>query len=149
MKNRRTGVSRGCGFVHMEDDGEGTIAALDGQEFRGRLLAVHEVKPKMSLVSRTAMQDNPKALYGGNPSQQVTEADLEDLFSLGRAGGRVRIMTEVPTGKSRGCGFVDMTDGDKAVADLKGKEFNGRPLAVRDVKQTLFLVPPAGRNTGQ
>ncbi len=48
VTDRETGRSRGFGFVEMDDDGEAqaAIAALNGQQYRGRPLTVNEAKPR-------------------------------------------------------------------------------------------------------
>ena len=76
-----------------------------------------------------------KKLYVGNLSFETTEGDLNELF--GRAGSveTVRIITDRDTGRSKGFGFVEMQDGgDKAIAEMNGKEFNGRALTVNEAR---------------
>jgi RNA recognition motif-containing protein len=76
-----------------------------------------------------------KKLYVGNLSFQTTESELKELF--GRAGTveTVRIITDRDTGRSKGFGFVEMEAGaDKAIADINGKEFNGRALTVNEAR---------------
>jgi RNA recognition motif-containing protein len=48
VNDRETGRSRGFAFVEMGNDGEAdaAIAALNGQQFRGRALTVNEAKPR-------------------------------------------------------------------------------------------------------
>ena len=76
-----------------------------------------------------------KKLYVGNLSFETTESELKDLF--GRAGSveTVRIITDRDTGRSKGFGFVEMQEGgDKAIAAMNGKEFNGRALTVNEAR---------------
>ena len=76
-----------------------------------------------------------KKLYVGNLSFETTESELKDLF--GRAGSveTVRIITDRDTGRSKGFGFVEMQEGgDKAIAAMNGKEFNGRSLTVNEAR---------------
>lgn len=46
--DRRSGRSKGFGFVEMENDSEATAAieALNGSELNGRNIVVNEAKPK-------------------------------------------------------------------------------------------------------
>jgi RNA recognition motif-containing protein len=76
-----------------------------------------------------------KKLYVGNLSFETTESDLKEL--LGQAGTveTVRIITDRDTGRSKGFGFVEMQDGgDKAIAEMNGKEFKGRALTVNEAR---------------
>jgi len=50
---------------------------------------------------------------------------------------RVTILTDRDTGRSRGFGFVEMTnaeDGDKAIAALNGTQLGGRTLNVNEAR---------------
>ena len=76
-----------------------------------------------------------KKLYVGNLSFQTTEAELNDLFAQSGAVETVRIITDRDTGRSKGFGFVEMQEGgDKAIAEMNGKEFNGRALTVNEAR---------------
>ena len=75
-----------------------------------------------------------KKLYVGNLSFQTTEAELNDLFAQTGAVETVRIITDRDTGRSKGFGFVEMQDGDKAIAVMNGKELNGRVLTVNEAR---------------
>jgi RNA recognition motif-containing protein len=48
VTDRETGRSRGFGFVEMDNDQEAqaAVAALNGQNYRGRPLTVNEAKPR-------------------------------------------------------------------------------------------------------
>jgi cold-inducible RNA-binding protein len=76
-----------------------------------------------------------KKLYVGNLSFQTTESELNDLFAQSGAVETVRIITDRDTGRSKGFGFVEMQEGgDKAIAEMNGKEFNGRSLTVNEAR---------------
>ena len=75
-----------------------------------------------------------KKLYVGNLSFQTTEAELNDLFAQTGAVETVHIITDRDTGRSKGFGFVEMQDGDKAIAVMNGKELNGRVLTVNEAR---------------
>jgi cold-inducible RNA-binding protein len=76
-------------------------------------------------------------LYVGNLSFQTTSSELEDLFaSIGIVDSAV-VIEDRETGRSRGFGFVEMQtqeDGEKAITELDGKEFAGRPIKVNEAK---------------
>ena len=60
-----------------------------------------------------------KNLYVGNLPHSTTEAELRAIFEPHGSVDRVTIVTDRETGRSRGFGFVEMTDSseaDKAVA---------------------------------
>jgi len=76
-----------------------------------------------------------KKLYVGNLSFQTTETELKDLFSQTGQVETVRIITDRDTGRSKGFGFVEMEEGgDKAIAEMNGKDFNGRALTVNEAR---------------
>jgi len=76
-----------------------------------------------------------KKIYVGNLSFQTTEAELKDLFSQSGPVDTVRIITDRDTGRSKGFAFVEMEEGaEHAIAQLSGKEFNGRALTVNEAK---------------
>jgi cold-inducible RNA-binding protein len=78
-----------------------------------------------------------KKIYVGNLSFQTTENDVSDMFSkLGQVES-VQIITDRDTGRSKGFGFVQMSDdkaAEKAIAELNGKEVNGRKLTVNEAR---------------
>ena len=76
-----------------------------------------------------------KKLYVGNLSFETTESDLKELFGQAGTVETVRIITDRDTGRSKGFGFVEMRDGgDKAIAELNGKDFKGRALTVNEAR---------------
>ena len=84
-----------------------------------------------------------KRLYVGNLSFETTESDLKELFQQMGAVETVRIITDRDTGRSKGFGFVEMQDGgDKAIAEMNGKNFKGRALTVNEAR------PMPSRNSG-
>ena len=84
-----------------------------------------------------------KKLYVGNLSFQTTEAELKELFGQSGPVETVRIITDRDTGRSKGFGFVEMEEGaDHAIAQLNGKDFNGRNLTVNEAK------PMGSRDSG-
>ena len=76
-----------------------------------------------------------KKLYVGNLSFQTTEAEVKELFGQSGPVETVRIITDRDTGRSKGFGFVEMEEGaDHAIAQLNGKDFNGRALTVNEAR---------------
>jgi len=76
-----------------------------------------------------------KKLYVGNLSFETTENDLQELFAQTGSVETVRIITDHDTGRSKGFGFVEMQEGgDKAIAEMNGKDFKGRVLTVNEAR---------------
>ncbi len=78
-----------------------------------------------------------KKIYVGNLSFQTTETDLSDMFGEIGQVESVQIITDRATGRSKGFGFVQMADdaaGEKAIAQLNGKEVRGRNLTVNEAR---------------
>jgi len=78
-----------------------------------------------------------KRLYVGNLSYSMSDADLQQLFAEYGAVESARVITDRQTGRSRGFGFVEMTNNEEAeaaIAALNGQEFEGRALTVNEAK---------------
>jgi cold-inducible RNA-binding protein len=76
-----------------------------------------------------------KKLYVGNLSSEATETELKELFGQAGPVETVRIITDRDTGRSKGFGFVEMQGGgDKAIADMNGRDFKGRALTVNEAR---------------
>jgi len=74
-------------------------------------------------------------IYLGNLSYSVTEKSIRDLFEGFGAVASAKIVIDKLTGSSRGFGFVEMPNNDeagRAIAELNGKEFEGRKLVVNE-----------------
>jgi RNA recognition motif-containing protein len=78
-----------------------------------------------------------KNLYVGNLPHSTTEVELRQVFEPHGAVEKVTVVTDRETGRSRGFGFVEMTDAseaDKAIAALNGTDLGGRPLTINEAK---------------
>src|SRR5205085_900456 len=78
-----------------------------------------------------------KKIYVGNLSFQTTDADLNQMFSEVGQVESVQIITDRDTGRSKGFGFVEMSDdaaAAKAIERFNGKEVNGRALTVNEAR---------------
>lgn len=76
-----------------------------------------------------------KKIYVGNLTFDATDAELRDLFSPHGEVQSAQVVTDRDTGRSRGFGFVEMSDGaDAAIAALNGHDFKGRNLTVNEAK---------------
>jgi RNA recognition motif-containing protein len=76
-----------------------------------------------------------KNIYVGNLSFQTTADELRELFSEYGTVARAQIVNDRETGRSRGFGFVEMSEGgDDAINALNGTQYQGRALTVNEAK---------------
>ncbi len=89
-------------------------------------------------------------MYVGNLSFQTTESDLETLFAQAGNVESVRIITDRDTGRSRGFGFVEMSDEDakKAISQFNESDLDGRALTVNEAKPQVKREGGGGRGRG-
>lgn len=76
-------------------------------------------------------------LYVGNLSFGTTGDDLEELFGQVGTVQSANVVEDRDTGRSRGFGFVEMSskeEGENAISEFNGKEFDGRNLTVNEAK---------------
>ena len=85
----------------------------------------------------TSSEVSGEKLYVGNLSYDASESDLFELFNGSGKVKNAEVVVNSRTQRSKGFAFVTMMtieDAKKAVADLNGKEFMGRPLVVGGAK---------------
>lgn len=77
-----------------------------------------------------------KSIFVGNLPWSTTDADLSSKFAEFGAVVSARVINDKETGKSRGFGFVEMSDEDaqKAIAGLSGQKWGERELTVNEAK---------------
>jgi cold-inducible RNA-binding protein len=77
-----------------------------------------------------------KKIYVGNLSYAMTDADLSGLFEQVGHVESANIITDRDTGRSKGFGFVEMSeaDADSAITRLNGFEVGGRALIVNEAR---------------
>lgn len=65
-------------------------------------------------------------------SYQINDADLKDLFEEYGEVSSAKVITDRETRRSKGYGFVEMADadGERAIEELNGAEYDGRTLSV-------------------
>lgn len=76
-------------------------------------------------------------IYVGNLSYKVDEFDLKEIFAEYGEVNSARIIMDRETRKSKGFGFVEMTqdeDGRKAIEELNGGELDGRNIVVNEAR---------------
>ena len=76
-------------------------------------------------------------MYVGNLSFETTEEELQQAFEEFGEVSSAKIIKDKFTGRSRGFGFVEMSDGaaaKSAMEALDGKEMNGRTIVVNEAR---------------
>ena len=72
-------------------------------------------------------------IYVGNISWGLNDQDLENVFAEHGTVTSAKIITDKMTGRSRGFGFVEMSDGGEAAIEaLNETEVDGRSLVVNE-----------------
>ena len=90
-----------------------------------------------------------KNIYVGNLSFEATASELEALFGQHGAVQKAQVVSDRETGRSRGFGFVEMSDGgDAAIQALNGTQLQGRTLTVNEAKPREDR-PRAGSGSGR
>ena len=77
-------------------------------------------------------------IFVGSLPYKVEEADLQELFEAYGEVSSVKIITDRETGRSKGFGFIEMTDDEsaqKAIDGLNGTEIGGRTIAVSQAEE--------------
>jgi RNA recognition motif-containing protein len=78
-----------------------------------------------------------KRLYVGNLSYEVDSSELEKLFAAQGTVESAQVIADRETGRSKGFGFVEMSNDDQAaaaIAALNGFEHGGRALTVNEAR---------------
>lgn len=76
-------------------------------------------------------------LYVGNLPFSVQEQDLKSFFSSYGSVSKVEVITDRETGRSKGFGFVEISNEDEAnqaIEDLNGKDLGGRAVIVNEAR---------------
>ena len=84
-------------------------------------------------------------IYVGNLDYTTTEEGLRAAFEAHGQVDAARLITDRETGRPRGFGFVEMSNDEEAraaIAELDGKELDGRDLKVNEAR------PKADRGGG-
>lgn len=77
------------------------------------------------------------SIYVGNLAYQTTSADLQNAFGEFGEVRSANVVSDRETGRSRGFGFVEMSNDDEAqaaITSLNDKEMGGRSLKVNVAK---------------
>jgi cold-inducible RNA-binding protein len=86
-----------------------------------------------------------KKLYVGNLSYSVDNTQLEEMFSKYGDVRSAQVVQDRDTGRSKGFGFVEMSDDNaarEATEGLNGRDQDGRALTVNEAR------PKESRSSG-
>ncbi len=78
-----------------------------------------------------------KNIYVANLPYSTGDDELRSLFEEHGAVDKATVIQDRDTGRSRGFGFVEMSNDDEAAAaieGLNGKDMGGRPLTVNEAR---------------
>ena len=78
-----------------------------------------------------------RKLYVGNLPYSADNQFLTEQFGQFGTVDSANVITDRDTGRSRGFGFVEMSsdsEAQKAIQELNGTDFEGRPLTVNEAK---------------
>jgi cold-inducible RNA-binding protein len=92
-----------------------------------------------------------KKLYVGGISYGTSEDTLKSHFATAGAVESASIIMDKMTGRSKGFGFVQMTndaDADNAINMFNGKELEGRKLTVNEARPMEPRAPRRDFNAG-
>lgn len=76
-------------------------------------------------------------LFVGSLSYNTTDASLEEFFAAIGKVVSAKVIVDRDTNRSKGFGFVEMAseeEAQKAIAQLNGKELDGRVIAVNEAR---------------
>jgi cold-inducible RNA-binding protein len=78
-----------------------------------------------------------KKLYAGNLSYSMDGAQLEEMFSKFGQVRSAEVIQDRDTGRSKGFGFVEMSDDNaarEAIDGLNNREHDGRVMTVNEAR---------------
>jgi cold-inducible RNA-binding protein len=78
-----------------------------------------------------------RKLYVGNLPYEISETELQELFTRAGSVESVRVMRDQATGRARGFAFVEMSSDDEAqtaIRELNATEVGGRNLTVNEAR---------------
>jgi len=76
-------------------------------------------------------------LYVGNLAFALSENDLKNAFEEFGQVESVQIIIDRDTGRSKGFGFIEMSNNEEAkaaISAMDGKDLEGRPLRVNEAR---------------
>jgi cold-inducible RNA-binding protein len=90
-------------------------------------------------------------IFIGNLSKDVTEDDLQNLFSEFGAVRNVKVIKDLFSGESKGFGFLEMpglAEAQKAISELNTRDLKGKKIAVNEARPRNEKRRPGGGGGG-
>ena len=86
-------------------------------------------------------------IYVGNLSFKTNDDDLRSAFEQFGNVDSARVVTDRETGRSRGFGFVEMSDNEAraAIAGLNGRDLQGRNISANEARPKEDRKPSYSR----
>ncbi|XP_017766069.1 PREDICTED: ELAV-like protein 3 isoform X4 [Eufriesea mexicana] len=157
IRDKLTGQSLGYGFVnyHRSEDAEKAINTLNGLRLQNKTIKVSYARPSSEAIKGAN-------LYVSGLPKNMTQQDLENLFS---SYGRIitsRILCDNVSGLSKGVGFIrfdQRVEAERAIQELNGTipkgssepitvKFANNPSSNKAMPPLAYLTPPATRRYG-
>jgi RNA recognition motif-containing protein len=91
-------------------------------------------------------------IYVGNLSKDVTDADLQTIFSEYGTVKSVKVIRDMFSGESKGFGFVEMpgqSEAQKAMQAVNTLELKGKKLVVNEARQKTDTRRSGGSGGGK
>jgi len=164
------GKFKGAAFVNLSkpEEAKAAIAGLNGTEIDGKSIYVgrHQKREERERDIRKAFEQRKlerQKQYGGvnlyvkNLSDTIDDTRLLSEFSKFGNITSHKVMLDPITNKSKGFGFVCFTNADdatKAVTEMNGRMFDGKPLYValaqrKDVRRAQLEAQYAARSASK
>ncbi len=92
-----------------------------------------------------------KKLFVGGLSWDTTDQGLRDAFSRFGEISEAKVINDRDTGRSRGFGFVTFEEssaGESAIAEMDGKELDGKTIKVNEAQDRNDRGGGGGRRGG-
>jgi RNA recognition motif-containing protein len=86
-------------------------------------------------------------IFIGSLPYSVKDSDLQGFFEEYGEVSSAKIITDKMTGRSKGFGFVEMSDeaaAKKAIEELNGAELEGRTIVVNEAQERTDKRPSGG-----
>jgi RNA recognition motif-containing protein len=76
-------------------------------------------------------------IFVGNLSKEVTDEDLQSIFSEYGSVRSVKVIRDLFSGESKGFGFVEMpgnSEAQKAITEINTRDVKGKKLVVNEAR---------------